>query len=219
MTSEELTLLSRGAAELGCPLCESTLDAFDSLVDELLRWNKRINLTAITGMREIIGRHLLDSLTVHPLLRGDELLLDMGSGAGFPGIPLKLLFPGITLYSVDAVAKKIAFQSHLVRSLGLREVYPLHLRLEEGKRDAQLPACSVVIARALAESTTLARLALPCLQPGGRLILMKGDAGGEELQQAEADLALLGFQPLRRLELRLPVTGDRRIIQELLLAQ
>lgn len=219
MTAEELDLLRCGAEELGCLLTETTLRSFDCLVEELLRWNRRINLTAITAIRDIIGKHLLDSLTVHPLLRGDELLLDMGSGAGFPGFPLKLLFPGIRLYSVDAVAKKIAFQGHLSRCLGLQDVFPLHLRLEEGKRDERLPLCDVVVARALAETTVLARLARPCLRPGGRLVLMKGDTGGTELDQAAAELALLGFQPGQRLELRLPVTGDRRIIQELLLAQ
>jgi 16S rRNA (guanine527-N7)-methyltransferase len=214
VTPTELDLLARGAEELGSPLTEAHLQAFDSLVTELLRWNRRINLTAITEPREIIGRHLLDSLTLRPFLEGTETLLDIGSGAGFPGFPLKLVLPGLRLYSVDAVAKKVAFQCQLARLLGLREAHPLHLRLD-GRGSGGIPPCQVVTARALAEAAAIARLARPCLETGGRLLLMKGGAGMEELVRSGEELARLGFRPGRRCELVLPVTGERRTIQEL----
>jgi 16S rRNA (guanine527-N7)-methyltransferase len=216
MTAAERELLARGAVELGSPLTEEQIDLFARMVAELLRWNRRINLTAITDVREIIGRHLLDSLSVRPFLDGTETLLDIGSGAGFPGFPLKVALPGIRLWSVDAVAKKVAFQAHLGRLLGFRDIHPLHLRLD-GTGSGGIPPCRVVTARALAESVAIARLARPCLMPGGRLILMKSEAGRGELERSEPELARLGFRMGRCRELSLPVTGDRRLLAELLL--
>jgi 16S rRNA (guanine527-N7)-methyltransferase len=217
VTTAERGLLVRGAEELGCPLTEAQLSDFERLVEELLRWNQRINLTAITDIREIIGRHLLDSLSVLPFLEETETVLDIGSGAGFPGIPLKLLLPDLRLYSVDAVAKKIAFQSQIVRLLGLRDVHPLHLRLD-GRGSGEIPPCDVVIARALADSAAIARLARPCLEPGGRLILMKSESVREELDRSVDELSRLGFRESRFRELTLPVTGDKRMVVELIVA-
>lgn len=218
MKPTDLELLARGAGEMGCPLTADQLQLFDRLVEELLRWNSRINLTAITAPREIIGRHLLDSLSVLPFLEGTETVLDIGSGAGFPGIPLKLILPDMRLYSVDAVAKKVAFQSQLVRLLGLRDVHPLHLRLD-GRGAGGIPPCTVVIARALAESAAIARLARPCLAPGGSLILMKSESAREELVRSTDELARLGFRESRFCELTLPVTGDRRTLVQLKLVE
>jgi 16S rRNA (guanine527-N7)-methyltransferase len=214
VTPEGRELLLQGAVELGRPLSQDEVDLLELMADELLRWNRRINLTTITGEREMVARHFLDSLSLFPWLEEAGILLDIGSGGGFPGFPLKVLQPGLLLYSVDSVAKKISFQRHLVRILGFSAVHPLHLRLD-GRGDGGIPPCDLVVARALAEAEQVARLARPCLKKGGRLILMKGAEGEEELRRSREGLLGLGFEFGRHRHFTLPVTGDDRHLFEL----
>lgn len=215
MTPGGRKLLLQGARELGCELSQGEAELLERMADELLHWNRRINLTAITVEREMVARHFLDSLALLPWLDGAESLLDIGSGGGFPGFPLKVLRPGMELYSVDSVAKKISFQLHLARILGLSQVHPLHLRLD-GKGSCGIPLCDLVVARALAEADQVGRLARPCLKPGGRLILMKGEGGEDELARCRGELQALGFEPGRHRRFALPLTGDVRHLFELM---
>lgn len=163
-------------------------------LDELLRWNLSINLTAITDRDEAMVKHLVDALTLLPHLRGDEIMLDMGSGGGLPGLPLKIVRPGLALTSVDAVAKKISFQKHIIRSFALTGVGARHGRLEELGRESALAAhFDLVVARAFASLSDCVRLARPFLRPGGRLIAMKGPEGEKEMQVAEKECSVAGF--------------------------
>jgi len=183
------------------------------LLDELLRWNRTYNLTAIADPVEGIEKHLVDSLTLLPLLTGDERLLDLGSGGGFPGLPLKIARPGLSIVSVDSVAKKINFQRHAVRLLGLRGFEPLHARAESL---SEFPGYSggfdVVVSRAFASLPVFASLALPCLQPRGRILAMKGAEGERELMEAESELASYGLFCTDLQQLRLPASGALRCL-------
>lgn len=182
-------------------------------LDEMLRWNCKVNLTAITDPQEAVEKHLVDSLTVLPFLHGKERLLDIGSGGGFPGIPLKLARPELRLVSVDAVGKKINFQRHVGRQLGLTGFLPLAARIEDLPQQSEFRGSfDVIITRAFASLPEFARRALPLLAAGGYLLAMKGGEGESELRAAEAELQAVGLTQKEVHTLHLPVSGSRRTL-------
>jgi len=180
-------------------------------LDELLRWNRHHNLTAIKEPREAIEKHLVDSLTVLPLLMANERLLDIGSGGGFPALPLKIALPSLAVVSVDAVAKKIAFQRHVARTLGLQAFEALHSRAEALPEQVGYKyGFDVVISRAFAAIPVFTAMAEPCLAPGGKIIAMKGADGERELAAAKTQLLEQGLVCVELRQLQLPVSGARR---------
>jgi len=206
-------LLATGLQRLG--LSELSAQQGEQLLwylEELLRWNRRHNLTAISDPSEALEKHLLDALTLLPLLRGDERLLDLGSGAGLPGLVLKIASPNLELISIDAVTKKISFQRHVIRTLGLPRARAEARRIETLGSDAGLAGCcDVVVFRALGGLGEFLPLALPCLASGGRILAMKGPGAAEELREATADLDALGLL-CRQQQLRLPFSGAERVL-------
>jgi 16S rRNA (guanine527-N7)-methyltransferase len=209
----EEKLLARELESLDLHLPTETLEALLRFLRELQRWNRRFNLTAITDPEEAIEKHLVDSLTLMLLLRGDEKLLDIGSGAGLPGIPLKIALPGLNVRSRDAVGKKIDFQRHIIRLLGLEGIEARQGRIEvlEGKSEFS-EDCEVVVSRAFSSLSAFARLALPFMAEGGRMVAMKGAGGEKELELAGPELETLGLRCLETRRLRLPASGAKRIL-------
>jgi len=203
----------QGANELGLvitPECERRLLGF---LEELQRWGKRINLTAIRDPREGVEKHLLDALLLVPLLRGDERLLDIGSGAGLPGIPLKIVLPKLQLISVEAAEKKVLFQRHALRLLGL-EARVEHVRVEAlGERDGFRHAFEVITARAFSSLDQLVAYGAPLLAPHGRIIAMKGPEGAREWR--EARVAREGWCCTRLERVTLPFSGAQRQLLEI----
>jgi len=198
---------------LGVAIDALALERLEWLGHELLRWNRTHNLTAITDPLELREKHLGDSLTLLPFLGEAQRLLDLGSGPGFPALPLKIARPALEIVSVDAVGKKIAFQRHVARTLGFTGFTAVHGRAEALAGHAVRGAgFDVVTARALGSLPLLAKLAAPCLAPGGRLVAMKGAEGAAELAAAQAELETLGFVCTERQELRLPVSGAERCL-------
>ena len=130
MNAKAMKSLAAGAAELGITLTEGELQRFDLLGEELKKWNKKINLTAITDDDGIAVKHFVDSLTLFKALPRSGRVLDIGSGAGFPCIPAKIVAPGLDVLSVDAGVKKISFQKHVARTLSLSAFEALHVRAE-----------------------------------------------------------------------------------------
>ncbi|MCK4507564.1 MAG: 16S rRNA (guanine(527)-N(7))-methyltransferase RsmG [Desulfuromonadales bacterium] len=184
----------------------------EGLIDELLRWNPRRNLTAITGRDEVIEKHLVDSLTLLPFARQSSRLLDIGSGAGFPALPLKIVCPEIEVVSVDAVGKKIDFQRHVVRRLGLQGFKAIHARVETLTEDHA--SFDLVTARALCSLPKLIALAEPFLTPDGRLLAMKGPEGCREFSEQQEALREDGWSvALHRL--KLPLSSAERCLIEL----
>lgn len=167
--------LSEGASKLGISLPPGAPELLLSYARELLKWNQKVNLTAITAPDEVVEKHLLDSLAVLPEVQGARSLLDLGAGAGLPGIPLALALPELQVTLVDAVAKKVGFMKHAIAILGLAgRVRAVHARAE-GKPDAEgLPRAEVVISRALVEVQGWRALATPYVAPGGRIVAMLG---------------------------------------------
>lgn len=163
------TRLAAGAAQLGVPLDAAQCARLAHLVEELLRWNRAYNLTAITRPGEILTHHLLDSLAAHPDLAGTTVA-DVGTGAGFPGLPLALVNPERQFTLIDAVDKKLRFIDHAARELGLANVRTQHGRVE---RLAPQPF-DTVIARAFAPLPRLLSWITPLCGPHTRVVAMKG---------------------------------------------
>ncbi|NLX09123.1 MAG: 16S rRNA (guanine(527)-N(7))-methyltransferase RsmG [Chloroflexi bacterium] len=185
--------------------------AFSIYADELLAWNEHTNLTAITAPEDVEMRHFLDSLSVLlavPLTPGLRVI-DVGTGAGFPGLPLRLLCPFIELTLLEATAKKTAFLEHIVSRLKLNNVRILTARAEEAGQDAATrEKFDLVLARAVAQMPVLAEYLLPLCRVGGRCIAMKGETAVVEAQQAENALRILGGHVEKIIPVELPQVPD-----------
>lgn len=203
--------LSRGALQLGVELTPAQLGKFYALAAELKKWGKKINLTAIRDDEEIAVKHFLDSLTLLKAIGRHGRLLDVGSGAGFPALPVKIVCSDLHVVTVDAVEKKVIFQRHAARCLGLHGFEALHARGEElAARYAG--HFQFVVSRAFSDIPTFARMALPLLAENGRIVAMKGRGGEDEAEAARAPLADLGLRVAEVLEFSLPVVGDKRAL-------
>ena len=179
---------------LGITLSDLQRFQFQVLQDELLEWNEKINLTAIRDAEGIQERHFFDSLTCFMGFdEWPESLIDVGSGAGFPGLPVKFVIPNLRLTLVESVDKKANFCRHIVEKLGLTDVTVLSKRAEEVARmPAHREAYDIAIARAVAPAPTLAEYLLPLVKVGGRCLMQKGTRGPEEIRAAEKIIDLCG---------------------------
>ncbi len=193
-----LTTLAGRAAAFGTPLDTAQLAAFELYRDELLDWNGRVNLTAVTDPDEIELRHFVDSLTCLPLLTDLSTdrrprMLDVGAGAGFPGLPLKLARPEVELTLLDSVGKKTAFLAHLVERLRLTGVIVITGRAEDlARTPTHRESYDAVLARALAPLPVLLELCLPFARLGGRLVAhRRGDLAAQQ-REAHYAAGLLG---------------------------
>lgn len=185
----DLQALIDGAAALSVHLSNEVAVKFLALRSELLRWNQRINLTSIIDPVEVLEKHFLDSLAPLPELEGASSLLDLGAGAGFPGLPLKLARPGLNVTLVDSVGKKVAFIKQMIGQLGLTGARAVQGRAAGDAEAEGLPLSEAVIARALMDVGPWLSLGSRYLAPGGRLVAMLGPApergGLEELAAAQ----------------------------------
>ena len=211
--------LKTGAAKLGLKLNPRQLEQFYAYYRELVEWNQKINLTSITEFKEVQLKHFLDSLTVslalkRPITRQGLRLIDVGSGAGFPGLPLMIASPFIKLVLLEATAKKAAFLYHLIQKLGLDDVEVVVGRAEEVAHKSQYrEQFDMVVSRAVAPLPALIELTLPFCAVGGSVILQKkGDIEGEVNQATKATETLGGSQPeVKRIELA-ELADDRYLV-------
>lgn len=205
-------LLRDGAAQLGVELSEAQAQRLALHARELLRWNRRQNLTAITAPGDMAVKHYLDCLAAAVDVPSRGRLLDIGSGAGFPGIPLAVMRPALSGVLLDAVRKKTAFLAHALGLLGLTGWQAHHGRAERLAAEPQWRgAFDVVSFRALADSGPAFELAEPFVKPGGMILALKGPAGEAELQRLRPRLAALGWTLVLR-RVSLPMQGGERII-------
>ncbi|MEJ5329645.1 MAG: 16S rRNA (guanine(527)-N(7))-methyltransferase RsmG [Desulfobaccales bacterium] len=206
-------LLTKGAAELGLSLEEPLLRRFCQYLAELKRWNARVNLTGLTADRDIIIRHFLDSLAILPFLGEARVVADIGSGAGFPGLVLKLARPDLHLTLVESRGKKAAFLDYLVSLWGLEGVEIAPVYLTPRLAAAWGPRFEAALSRATLKLKDFLAVAAPLLLPGGRALALKGPHLPEaEWRAGEAAAGRLGLAPLEQLAYRLPVTGESRLV-------
>lgn len=203
--------LKRGAEELGISISPEQQVSFTLFANELCKWNRKINLTSITLPEEIAVKHFVDSLSLAKYADLTGTLLDIGSGGGFPGIPLKIIAPKLTVVSVDAVEKKINFQRHIARSLGLEGFTALHSRVENLFPEYK-NSFNCVVSRAFADIPEFVKYALPLLADNGCIIAMKGRGGRNEAEAATAELKKMGAVVSAIYEFELPLLNDLRAI-------
>lgn len=184
--------LTRDAEVLGITLTEADARRLLLLLDELAHWNRSFNLTAITEREAMITHHLLDSLSIHPDLKGQEIA-DVGTGAGFPGLPLAVCNPQRRFTLIDGSAKKIRFVANTAERMGLTNVTAVHARSETFKPASPL---DTLIARALAPLPRLLELVEPMCAPGTRVLAMKGRRPDEEIAALPKPWKLLGAREL-----------------------
>lgn len=180
---------------IGIKMTDAQINQFAILESELLEWNQKFNLTAIRDSEGIRIRHFLDSLSCLLVTRelSSQRLIDVGTGAGFPGIPMKIIFPGIKLTLVESIGKKTTFLDNVIRKLNLSDVTILQSRAEElGQSVHHREKYDIAVARAVANMATLAEYLLPLLKNGGTMVAQKGTSGPVELHQAQNAIKLLG---------------------------
>jgi 16S rRNA (guanine527-N7)-methyltransferase len=195
----------------GLALSDAQAEQFSIYESELLDWNTRINLTAITQPEEVRVRHFLDSLSLVSVVSFDEgdRLIDVGTGAGFPGMALAIAFPHLQVTLMDATAKKLAFAEHLIARLRLRNVRTLHARAEEaGQRVQQRAQFDVVTARAVARLPILLEYMLPLAKVNGLCIAMKGATAETEIADSHKAAAILGGEIQPPAKVLLPGVDD-----------
>jgi 16S rRNA (guanine527-N7)-methyltransferase len=207
--------LKAGAKRLGLELTSSQLEQYETYYQELIDWNKRVNLTAITDYEEVQLKHFLDSLTLvlaRPI-KADLRLIDVGTGAGMPGIPLKIAFPNIKLALLEAVAKKAAFLRHITQKLGLDDVDIVVGRAEEIAHQPQYrEKFNMVLSRAVAPLSTLVELVLPFCAVGGSFIAQKKGDIDEEIIQAARAIDIMGGRLGEIRAIDLPEFADKRFL-------
>lgn len=175
-------LLVKGARRLGVELMQEQVEQFLAYLQELKKWNERINLTSITEDRDIVVYHFLDSLTTVKYLKNAEAVLDIGSGGGFPGLPIKIALSEVSVVLLDSIGKKTTFIRHVVRKLGLKGVSVVQGRAEDpevlkkvtGALTGTKGGFDVVISRALTDLSAYVEIARPYVKESGIIIAMKG---------------------------------------------
>jgi 16S rRNA (guanine527-N7)-methyltransferase len=210
--------LTIGARDLSIALSEVHLALLEVYYRELVEWNLRFNLTAITDRDGVLVRHFLDSLSCLKALPLTELsagarVLDLGTGAGFPGIPLKIVCPGMNLTLVEATGKKVSFLRHLIEALALSGVEIIHERAEAlGQDPTHRENYDWVLARAVAEMPTLAEYTLPLARVGGNVLAQKGESAAAEVHRAESAISTFGGRVRRLVPVELHGLAETRYL-------
>lgn len=199
----------------GLNLSQQQIKQFNIYFHLLVEWNQKINLTAIVEEEEVYLKHFYDSIAPisHQLIENQAVrLLDVGAGAGFPSIPMKIIFPELEIHILDSLNKRLTFLTTLIEKLGLEKVYLHHGRAEDLGQDINYRGTfDIVTARAVARLNVLVELTLPFLKKEGQLIALKAAQSPEELAEARQAIALLGGKLSQEIDYRLP-NGDARFM-------
>lgn len=207
-------LLKENAASLGIELDDEAVARFDRLAELLIEQNKTMNLTAITDPDEVVIKHFADSISLFKAVNPDNgaKILDLGTGAGFPGIPLLITRPDLNLTMVDSTAKKLRYVAQTVETLGL-EAETLHARAEEAGQDPEYrEQYDIVCSRAVAALNVLSEYCLPFVKVGGVFVAMKSAKAEEEIADAKKALGILGGKIIDKITFTLSDGGERTLI-------
>ncbi len=203
--------LTKKMKELEIELSQKQIEQFYKYMKQLIEWNEKINLTAITEPKEIIEKHFVDSATIIKHLKNTKTMIDVGTGAGFPGIPVKIIKPEIKIILLDSLNKRIKFLEEIIEKLELSNIKAIHLRAEEAGQNKQYrEQFETVVSRAVSNMTKLSEYTLPLIKVGGKAIYMKGPEIEEELEKAKKAIKTLGGKTKKIENFKLPQSEIKR---------
>lgn len=208
-------LVAKAAAEYGLQLTNGQIAAMDTYYRLLLAWNEKMNLTAITEPHEVAVKHMIDSLSCYreEIFTAAARIVDVGTGAGFPGIPLKIFQPELELILMDSLNKRLNFLREVAGNLGLQGVAFVHARAEEaGKNKQHRESYDIAVSRAVARLNVLCELCLPMVKVGGWFIALKGAQYEDEVHEAAKALTILGGKVADIRPVSLPGLADKRAV-------
>lgn len=207
--------LAKAAAEYGISLSDTQMEQYNRYFELLVEWNEKINLTAITEPKEVAIKHMIDSITAYDenLFKDGTTVIDVGTGAGFPGLPLKIFCPEIKLTLMDSLNKRIKFLQTVVEELGLKDVECVHARAEEGARNKKYrESFDIAVSRAVARLPILCEYCLPFVKKGGHFIALKGMQYHDEAQEAAKAIKVMGGSQTEIRPVKLPELDDKRAV-------
>ena len=208
--------MNKYSNDLQIKLDEKQLNQFFDYMNLLIEWNEKINLTAITLPEDIILKHFIDSIMISKYIPQNAYLADVGTGAGFPGIPLKILRKDIKIVLVDSLNKRINFLNEVIEKLDLENIETIHSRAEEFGQDKKYrEKFDVVTSRAVANLSTLSEYLIPLSKVNGKCICMKGPNINEEIEQGKNAIKILGGTIFNIYEFNLPLSDIGRTIIEI----
>ena len=193
LLSEFEKIFIEEAQKINIELDKNQIEKFYKYMDLLIEWNEKINLTAITNRKDILVKHFIDSLTIQRYLGDAVNIIDVGTGAGFPGIPIKIINPNLKVVLVDSLNKRINFLQEVIKKLNLDNIEVIHARAEDlGQNKKYRETFDIVTSRAVANMSVLSEYLLPLAKVNGKCICMKGSDIEEELENSRYAINLLG---------------------------
>lgn len=207
------TTLKELALTMNIKITDKMLEQFYTYKNLLLEWNEKINLTAITDEKEIIIKHFIDSLTIEKYIPENAKIIDVGTGAGFPGIPIKIVRPDVEVLLLDSLNKRINFLNEVIQKCNLKNIDTIHARAEDAAHNLQYrEKYDIATARAVANISTLSELCSPFIKVGGKFLCMKADAT-EEMENAKKAIEILKLSEEKIDKIILPeINAERTII-------
>lgn len=214
MEKEEfIAKINTQTQKLGINITNEQAEKFYLYTNMLLEWNEKINLTAITEQNEVIQKHFIDSLTINKYINENARVIDVGTGAGFPGIPLKIVRDDINVTLLDALNKRINFLNEIIEQNELTNIETIHARAEEAGKNKNLrESFDIATSRAVAPLNILVEYLLPLVKIGGKCVCMKGSNAKEEIENSRNAINILGGKIEKIEELELPDSDIKRTI-------
>lgn len=207
MNNHNIINFKNDLSALGVVLTDLQIEQFLTYYEMLVDWNQKINLTAITEYEEVLKKHFIDSMSLIKAydVTKDSKVIDVGTGAGFPGLALKIAYPNLQVTLLDSLNKRIHFLDAVIESLGLKEVETIHGRAEDlAKPDMLREKFDLCVSRAVANLSTLSEYCLPFVKQGGQFISYKSEKISEEMAAAEKAITVLGGNVVKQVEFYLP---------------
>lgn len=209
-------LLVKGLSELGLTITEEQIEKFDKYYEMLIETNKVMNLTSITEYDEVIIKHFIDSLLVVNIfnINQSKKMIDVGTGAGFPGIPIKIMFPHLHITLLDSLNKRLNFLNNVIDELGLESIETVHGRAEDIARKEEFrEQYDLCVSRAVANLSTLSEYCIPFIAKNGKFISYKSSISSEEIQNAKSAIKILGGAVVEEKTVHLPCSDmDRTFV-------